>query len=111
MVRSRKLAGVALAASLAIGGLTASTAAATAGPACGGSGSVSTLNGTLPDGATYIIQCPGGAWNGTLPDGATYIIQCPAGAWNGTLYLYSHGYVEPGAANPAEDAGDPVTGA
>ncbi|MGH3198495.1 MAG: alpha/beta hydrolase family protein, partial [Streptosporangiaceae bacterium] len=29
--------------------------------------------------------------------------------WNGTLYLYSHGYVTPGAANPAEDAGDPVT--
>ena len=47
--------------------------------------------------------------NGTLADGATYEMQCPAGAWNGTLYLYSHGYVEPGAANPAEDAGDPVT--
>ena len=33
-----------------------------------------------------------------LQDGATYPIQCPAGAWNGTLYLYSHGYVVPGAA-------------
>jgi pimeloyl-ACP methyl ester carboxylesterase len=91
MARSRILAGLALAASLAIGGLTASTAAASTS-SCGGSGTVSTLNRTLPDGATYLIQCP-------------------AGAWNGTLYLYSHGYVVPGAANPAQDAGDPVTGA
>ncbi len=91
MVRSKKIAGLALAAALAVGGLTASTAAASA-PSCGGSGAVSTLNGKLPDGATYLIQCP-------------------AGAWNGTLYLYSHGYVVPGAANPAEDVGDPVTGA
>jgi pimeloyl-ACP methyl ester carboxylesterase len=91
MARSRKLAGLALAASLAIGGLTASTAAASTS-SCGGSGTVSTLNGTLPNGATYLIQCP-------------------AGAWNGTLYLYSHGYVVPGAANPAQGAGDPVTGA
>jgi pimeloyl-ACP methyl ester carboxylesterase len=57
---------------------------------CGSSGAVTTVNGTLADGATYEIQCP-------------------AGAWNGTLFLYSHGYVTPGAANPAEDAGDPVT--
>lgn len=58
---------------------------------CGGTGSVSTVTGTLGDGATYLIQCP-------------------SGTWNGTLFLYSHGYVEPGAANPAEDVGDPVTG-
>jgi pimeloyl-ACP methyl ester carboxylesterase len=44
-----------------------------------------------------------------LPDGASYKIECPAGAWNGTLFLYSHGYVTPGAPNPAQDAGDPVT--
>ena len=91
MARSRKLAGLVLAAGLAIGGLTAGTAAASTS-SCGGSGQASTLNGTLPDGATYLIQCP-------------------AGAWNGTLYLYSHGYVAPGAANPAQDAGDPVTAA
>ena len=89
MVRTRKLAGIALAAGLAIGGLTASTAAA-ATPSCGGSGQVSTLNGKLSDGATYLIECP-------------------AGAWNGTLYLYSHGYVVPGTSNPAQDVGDPVT--
>jgi pimeloyl-ACP methyl ester carboxylesterase len=58
---------------------------------CGGSGSVTTVNGKLADGATYKIQCP-------------------AGAWNGTLFLYSHGYVVPGSANPAMDVGDPVTG-
>jgi pimeloyl-ACP methyl ester carboxylesterase len=68
----------------------------TAGPAlasspCGTSSAVTTLNGSLPDGATYEIQCP-------------------SGPWNGTLFLYSHGYVVPGSANPAQDAGDPVTG-
>ena len=89
MVRSKKLAGLALAAGLAIGGLTASTAAA-APPSCGGSGSMTTLTGTLTDGATYLIECP-------------------AGPWYGTLYLYSHGYVAPGQPNPAHDARDPVT--
>jgi pimeloyl-ACP methyl ester carboxylesterase len=48
------------------------------------------------------------AHTGSLPDGATYLIEVPAN-WNGTLFLYSHGYVTPGAANPAEDVGDPVT--
>lgn len=47
---------------------------------------------------------------GTLPDGATYLIEVPSN-WNGILFLYSHGYVVPGSANPAEDVGDPVTGA
>jgi pimeloyl-ACP methyl ester carboxylesterase len=89
MVRSRKLAGLALAAALAAGGITAGTAAASA-PSCGGSNQVTTVNGTLADGATYLIECP-------------------AGAWNGTLYLYSHGYVAPGASNLAQDVGDPVT--
>jgi pimeloyl-ACP methyl ester carboxylesterase len=47
---------------------------------------------------------------GSFSDGSTFLIQVPAN-WNGTLFLYSHGYVEPGAANPATDVGDPVTGA
>jgi hypothetical protein len=47
---------------------------------------------------------------GALADGATYLIQVPSN-WNGTLFLYSHGYVVPGSANPAQDVGDPVTGA
>ncbi len=47
-------------------------------------------------------------FTGTLPDGATYLIEVPAN-WNKTLFLYSHGYVEPGAANPAADVGDPAT--
>src|SRR6266516_6523679 len=93
MVRSKKIAGLVLAAGLATGGLTASTAgAASASPStCGGSGAVTTVNGKLADGATYLLQCP-------------------PGAWNGTLYLYSHGYVTPGGNNPARDVGDPVTG-
>ncbi len=92
MVRSKKIAGLVLAAGLAAGGLTASTAgAASASPsACGGSGKVSTVNGTMADGATYLLECP-------------------AGPWNGTLYLYSHGYVRPGDPNPPQDVGDPLT--
>jgi pimeloyl-ACP methyl ester carboxylesterase len=93
MVRVRKIAGMVLTAGLAVGGFTASTAGtASAASTCGGSGSVSTVSGKLADGAAYLLQCP-------------------AGAWNGTLYLYSHGYVTPGSANPAQDAGDPVTAA
>jgi pimeloyl-ACP methyl ester carboxylesterase len=93
MVRTRKLAGAALAAALVVGGLTAGSAAASpTGSTCGGTGAVTTVNNTLKDGATYEIQCP-------------------AGAWNGTLWLYSHGYVVPGSANPAMDVGDPITGA
>lgn len=53
-------------------------------------------------------QLGGTAHKGTLPDGATYLIEVPSN-WNGTLFLYSHGYTTPGASNPAEDAGDPVT--
>ena len=47
---------------------------------------------------------------GTLPDGATYVIEVPAN-WNGTLFLYSHGYVVPGTPNPAQDfaISDPAT--
>ena len=46
--------------------------------------------------------------SGSLADGATYLIEVPAN-WNGTLFLYSHGYVVPGNANPAQDVGDPFT--
>jgi pimeloyl-ACP methyl ester carboxylesterase len=93
MVRARKIAGLVLAAGLAAGGLTAGAAgaASASSSSCGGSGSVTTVNGTLADGATYLLECP-------------------AGAWNGTLYLYSHGYVSPNStSNPAQDVGDPVT--
>lgn len=45
---------------------------------------------------------------GTLPDGATYLIEVPS-PWNGTLLLYSHGYVVPGSPNPAQDVGDSGT--
>ncbi|MGH9712870.1 MAG: prolyl oligopeptidase family serine peptidase [Candidatus Acidiferrales bacterium] len=45
---------------------------------------------------------------GSLPDGATFLIEVPPN-WNGTLFLYSHGYVTPGSNNPAQDVGDPFT--
>src|SRR5260370_11602273 len=46
---------------------------------------------------------------GTI-DGANFKIEMPA-SWNGTLVLYSHGYVTPGSARVAHDAGDPITAA
>src|ERR1700734_2345650 len=67
--------------------------------------------------ATILLTCGNGYAEsgvtgvpGTLPDGATYLIEVPAN-WNGTLFLYSHGYVVPGSSNPATDVGDPLTGA
>src|SRR6202046_1850662 len=47
---------------------------------------------------------------GSLADGATYLIQVPSN-WNHTLFLYSHGYVVPASPNPAQNVGDPLTGA
>ncbi len=81
-----------LAAAAVVAALAAPASASAAPQTCGGTGSSTTVTGALRDGATYQIQCP-------------------AGSWNGTLFLYSHGYVEPGAPNPAQDVGDPVTGA
>jgi pimeloyl-ACP methyl ester carboxylesterase len=86
-----RLAIITCSAALVTGGLALPAAAVSAAQACGGSGSVATVTGRLHDGATYKLQCP-------------------AGHWNGTVFLYSHGYVVPGTANPAEDVGDPVTG-
>jgi pimeloyl-ACP methyl ester carboxylesterase len=90
-VKRTRLAIIACSAALVTGGLALPAASASAAQTCGGSGSVRTVTGRLSDGATWKIQCP-------------------AGRWNGTLFLYSHGYVVPGTANPAEDIGDPVTG-
>jgi Prolyl oligopeptidase family len=103
MRHTRHLSVVAIAgALLAVAAMAGPASAAPAGAArpahlgsakaCGGTGTVSTVTGALSDGATYELQCP-------------------AGAWNGTLFLFSHGYVVPGAANPAADASDPVTAA
>jgi pimeloyl-ACP methyl ester carboxylesterase len=90
-IRSR-VAAVGFSAALVVAGLAWPAASMAASQTCGGTGSVTTLKGTLPDGAAFLIQCPNGAWNGTL-------------------FLYSHGYVVPGTNNPAQDVGDPVTGA
>jgi pimeloyl-ACP methyl ester carboxylesterase len=89
--RTSRLAALAFSATLLTGGLAWPATALGSATACGGTGSVTTVNGTLADGAAYEIQCP-------------------AGTWNGTLFLYSHGYVTPGSSNPAMDVGDPVTG-
>ncbi len=85
------LTGRLLAVAAVVAAVIAPAAASAAPQACGGTGSVTTVNGTLADGASYEFQCP-------------------AGNWNGTLFLYSHGYVVPGSANPAQDVGDPATG-
>ena len=63
---------------------------------CVPSSGVNTMTGTTP---------------GTIPGtSSSYKIEVPSN-WNGTLVLYSHGYVFPGQPNPAQDAGDPLTGA
>jgi hypothetical protein len=101
MRHTKRLAGMAIAgAVLAVAAMTGPASAAPAsaardahagsGKTCGRTGTITTVTGALGDGATYELQCP-------------------AGAWNGTLFLFSHGYVVPGAANPAADASDPVT--
>src|SRR5712692_9050389 len=87
--RTKRIAGTALSAALLTTGLTSAAPAFASTQTCSGSAAVTA----------------------SLPDKATYEIQCPAGAWNGTLFLYSHGYVTPGSPNPAHDVGDPVTGA
>jgi pimeloyl-ACP methyl ester carboxylesterase len=88
----RRVAAVGFSAALVVAGLAGPAAALAASQTCGGTGSATTVTGTLADGATFKIECP-------------------AGPWNGTLFLYSHGYVVPGSSNPAVDVGDPVTGA
>ncbi len=45
---------------------------------------------------------------GQLPSGATYLMDVPAD-WNGTVLLFSHGYVEAGRPNGAQDAPDDAT--
>lgn len=65
--------------------------------------------------ATVLTVVPGAkadtvtTLTGTLPDGATWKAEVPPN-WNGTLLLYSHGYVFPGRPNPALDVGNPATG-
>ena len=93
MRTTRKHVPVLAAAVLLLAGLGSAApalASAAAPQVCGGTGATTTTTGTLPDSATFEIQCP-------------------AGHWNGQLFLYSHGYVVPGSANPAQDAQDPVT--
>src|SRR5215831_3792793 len=90
-IRSR-VAAVGFSAAVVAAGLVLPAVSAAASQTCGGTGSVTTVNGTLADGAAFKLQCP-------------------AGTWNGTLFLYSHGYVVPGTNNPDSDVGDPDTGA
>ncbi|MFE7030996.1 alpha/beta hydrolase family protein [Streptomyces sp. NPDC057621] len=45
---------------------------------------------------------------GTLPSGATYVMDVPAG-WNGTVLLFSHGFRPRGAPNPAQNVTDAAT--
>ena len=61
-----------------------------------------TVSGTARAQAAFTVT----AHSGSLADGAEYLIEVPSD-WNGALFLYSHGYVVPGSANPARDVGDP----
>src|SRR5205823_7887101 len=64
--------------------------------ACSGSSSVA-ARPTPSQSGTQVLSGSIGA--------AAYVIDLPVD-WNGTLFLYSHGYVAPGAANPASAAPD-----
>jgi hypothetical protein len=59
-------------------------------------GAVPTTGGPVAAGAPTHVE-------GTLPSGATYVVDVPA-AWNRTVLLYSHGYVPQGSPNPAQNA-------
>jgi hypothetical protein len=86
MTIRRTIAGL-VAAMLAIAGLaTPATASRTAGRSAGAPAHV----------------------EGTLPDGAAYVIDVPA-RWNRTVLLYSHGYTPVGAPNPARNAHSDAT--
>ena len=66
------------------------------------SGSSSTAAHATPSGGARTLA-------GSIA-GAPYTVEVPA-QWNGTLFLYSHGYVSPGSANPAAAAPDAGIGA
>jgi Tannase-like family of unknown function (DUF6351) len=88
--RLRRLVPAVAAVILAAAGVGTALAALRTPQTCGDTGSATTTTGTLTDGAKFKIKCP-------------------PGAWNGTLWLYSHGYVAPGAHNPADYAQDRMT--
>ncbi|HMG62173.1 MAG TPA: DUF6351 family protein, partial [Streptosporangiaceae bacterium] len=90
MRRLRRLVPAVAAVVLVTAGAGVAVAALRTPKTCGDTGSVTTTTGNLADGAKFKIKCP-------------------PGAWNGTLWLYSHGYVAPGARNPADYAQDRVT--
>jgi pimeloyl-ACP methyl ester carboxylesterase len=56
---------------------------------------------------TTAQAAPPTRYDGTLPNGATWIADVPAN-WNGTLLLYSHGY-NPTPNNPPVNSPDPAT--
>ncbi len=58
------------------------------------------LSGTSTDIPSHV--------EGTLPSGATYVMDVPAD-WNRTVLLYSHGYTPDGAPNPAQNAPSDAT--
>ena len=74
-----------------------------------GQTTIEAASGAIKGSTTLTVTAAQKHITGTLPDGATYVIDVPA-KWNGTLLLYSHGYVAPGSSNPARDVHDPLTG-
>ncbi|MFD7292030.1 alpha/beta hydrolase family protein [Streptomyces sp. NPDC059897] len=62
----------------------------------------------LPAPAALAASPDTGHVEGALPSGAAYVMDVPA-TWNGTVLLFSHGYNDVGAPNPAENAPDDAT--
>ena len=61
------------------------------------------LAATLVAGLVSPTAAPPSHVEGTLPSGATYVMDVPAD-WNRTVLVYSHGYTPDGAPNPAQNA-------
>lgn len=80
-----------------------------AGAAVLGLGVTAAVAGCGPAYTVPAPRVPVTTLTGTLTDGATWTIETPA-AWNGTVLLYAHGAVLPGAPNPAVTAPDRFTG-
>ena len=66
---------------------------------------VACSSGAAPSSRPQASPSPATVLTGSI-DGAAYRAEIPS-SWQGTLFLYSHGYVQPGQSNPVTDSPSP----
>ena len=66
---------------------------------------VACSSGAAPSRSPSASPSPPTVLTGSI-DGAAYRAEIP-NSWQGTLFLYSHGYVQPGQSNPVTDSPSP----